>query len=107
MSGERIVDKPVHKLVEDSRPVAKFKRTDTTPSVRNVRAWEAINTGAITVTDFREGSDGQTIIVKGDGFTTVAHNANIKTSTGANKLLAVDRAYMFVQFSGVWIEIAP
>lgn len=107
MSDERIVNKPVHKLVEDTRPIGKLKRTDTTPSIRNIRGWQAINTGAITVTDFVDGSDGQTIVIKGDGFTTVTHGTNIKTTTAANKLLLANRAYMFVQFSGVWIEVGP
>lgn len=85
-------------------PVDKFKPTDTTPSVLNCCNWITTNIGAITVTKFDDGADGQTIRVLGDGFTTVANNANIKTNTGANKLLLANKVYRFTYFNSVWIE---
>lgn len=85
-------------------PVDKFKPTDTTPSVLNCLNWICKNTGAITVTNFDDGAEGQSIKVLGDGFTTVANNAFIKTNTGANKLLVANKVYRFTLFAGVWIE---
>lgn len=85
-------------------PVDKFKPGDLTPSVLNCLNWICVNAGAITVTNFDDGADGQRIHILGDGFTTIANNAFIKTNTGANKLLAVNKVYRFTLFSGIWIE---
>ena len=82
----------------------KFIATDTTPSVKNHRKWIANNAGATTVTQFDDGQNGQEIKILGDGFTTVANNANIKTNTAANKLLAANKVYTFVKFGTLWVE---
>jgi|SRR6267378_1132088 len=84
----------------------KFIPTDTTPSVKNLETWIANNTGAITVTDFDDAANEQRIKILGDGFTTIANNANIKTNTGANKLLAVNKIYVFTNINGIWYEDA-
>jgi hypothetical protein len=76
------------------------------PSVLNVERWKAANTGAINVTDFIDGQEGQEIKILGDGFTTVNHNVNIKTNTGANKLLAANKVYTFTRFGTLWVENA-
>lgn len=87
-------------------PVDKFKPTDTTPSVLNCNLWICQNIGAVTVTNFLNGADGQRIHILGEGFTTIANNANIKTNTGANKLLAANKVYRFTYFNNIWIEDA-
>ena len=80
-----------------------FIAGDTTPSVENIEVWKTAGT-VVTVTDFDNGATTQVIFVLGDGDTTISHNANIKTNTGANKLLAADRLYIFVHIEGVWYE---
>lgn len=76
----------------------------TTPNVLNRERIKFQNTGAVTVTNFLDGQEGQEITIKGDGFTTITHGSLIKTSTGANKLLSATKVYRFVRFGGVWIE---
>lgn len=104
--SEHVVETPASPLVLDKAFIRRLKKSDTTPSVLNTEACVCQNTGAVTVTDFSEGATGQHLYMRGDGFTTVANNANIKTNTGANKLLVVDKFYHFVNFSGVWVEQA-
>lgn len=84
----------------------KFEATDTTPSVLNNKHWIANNTGAVTVTQFDDGAEAQEIAILGEGQTTVANNANIKTNTGANKLLAANKVYRFTRFNSIWVEDA-
>jgi len=87
-------------------PVLNAPLSNTTPSVLNVERVKFANTGAVTVTDFLYGQEGQNILVLGDGFTTIQHGALIKTNTAANKLLAVNAVYSFTRISSVWIENA-
>lgn len=82
--------------------VGTLTKNDVTPSVKNVRVWKGSGT-VVTITDFDDASDGFLAIL-GDGTTTISHNANIKTNTGANKLLAVDRLYIFAHISGIFYE---
>lgn len=80
-----------------------FGSADTTPSVANANFW--IASGAVvTITDFDDAATTQILFLKGDGTTTISHNANIKTNTGANKLLSADRLYIFAHINGVWYE---
>lgn len=85
------------------RPV-KFIKLDTTPSVQDNEYFECQNTLATTVTQFDNGQDGQRLHILGEGFTTVANNANINTNTAANKLLAANKVYRFTNFNRIWIE---
>lgn len=78
----------------------------TTPSVSNTTHLTARAVAPITVTNFLKGSDWQELSILGDGFTTIAHNANIKTSTGIAKLLAANLVYHFTRFNNVWYEDA-
>lgn len=89
-----------------TKQAQKFTAGDTTPKVLNNENWICNNTGAITVTNFDNGATCQVIKLLGDGFTTVANNAAIKTNTGANKLLAVNKIYTFHFINGVWYENA-
>lgn len=84
------------------KPVASAGLTLTVINVLNVERIKFANTGAVTVTNFTDGQNGQEIILLGDGNTTVQHNTHIKTSTAANVLLAANRIYQFVQFDQVW-----
>lgn len=78
-----------------------------TPSVANRTVM--IGSGhVVTVTNFLNGTDGQPLTIIGDGTTTVSNNANISTSTGANKLLAANKAYRFTYLVSTahWYEDA-
>jgi hypothetical protein len=97
---------PVRFNIPPTQSSQRFVAADTTPSVLNHEYWIANNIGAVTVTNFDDGSDCHELRVLGDGFTTVANNANIKTNTGANKLLAANKVYRFTNFNGVWYEDA-
>lgn len=82
----------------------KFIAGDTTPSVLNQSFWIANNGSPLTITQFEDGAQCQRIYILGDGNTTIANNSSIKTNTGANKLLAVDKIYTFTSINGVWYE---
>jgi hypothetical protein len=80
--------------------------SDLTPSVLNCLLHNFSNVGATTVTNFTNGTEGQTIRIKGDGFTTIKNNTTIKTNTAADKLLAANTIYTLTLISGVWYEDA-
>lgn len=82
--------------------VSKLDAT-TTPSVKNVRRFTTSDT-VVTITNFDDGAEGQTIMIVGDGKLTVTHGTNIFTNTGANKLLAVNRIYTFTLINNLWYE---
>lgn len=105
VTSEKVVEAPQTHLSLDRAFVRRLTKTDTTPSVRNTELCLTQNTGAVTVTDFLDGAEGQHLYILGDGHTTVADNTKIFTNTGANKLLAADLFYHFIRFNGVWVEI--
>jgi hypothetical protein len=90
-----------------ANPVQTVQNTATTASVLNITRLKFTNTVATTVTNFLSGQDGQNILVLGDGFTTIANNSNIQTTTGANKLLTANRVYSFTFFGTKWYEASP
>ena len=83
-----------------------LKPGSATPSVKHLEVMIAANTAPLTITNFPDGQDGQTIRIFGEGQTTVANNANIVTNTGANKLLAANKFYRFTLHNKVWYEDA-
>lgn len=80
--------------------------TSVTPNVANISFVLAGAIAPITITNLLKGSDFQSLGILGDGFTTMANNANIKTNTGANKLLAANKVYRFTHIDNVWYEDA-
>ena len=104
--GEVIFEGPITFVVLPRQKTGTFAAADATPSVLNIEKWMAGNTGANNITFFDDGLDGQTIRVLGDGFTTVVNSATLVTNTGANKLLAANKVYVFTYLSGVWYEDA-
>lgn len=91
--------------VEGGPPKA-FTDADTTPSVDGYATWRVNNTGATTVTDFDDGVGGQIIsLIPQNANTTVSHNANIKTLSGANTVLRSLKFYQFQLWNGVWYEL--
>lgn len=77
----------------------------TTPDVDGRTTFKGSGVVA-TITNFIKGINGQRIHIRGDGTTTVAHNATVKTSTGANKLLASNLMYHFTLIDNIWYEDA-
>jgi hypothetical protein len=89
-------------------PVEKFSssKVTITPNVNNIDVLIPSSGGALTVTNFLNGAKNQQIRILGDGFCTISNNANIKTNTGANKLLAANKVYRFSLINSVWYEDA-
>ena len=103
---EVVFDGPSEFIKLPTKRLNKFTAGDTTPTVKDSEHLKTQNVGAVTVTQFDDGQEQQRLHILGDGFTTVANNANIKTNTGANKLLAANKVYRFTNFEKVWIEDA-
>jgi hypothetical protein len=74
-----------------------------TPSVANCEFWICSN-GAITITNFLDGQICQRLFILGNSLTTISNNTNIKTNTGANKLLLTNKVYRFTLFNLIWVE---
>lgn len=97
--------------IEQSQDFTKMPRqyvsvlVGTTPSVMDVGVLKA-GGAALTVTDFKDGQEGQVIHLLGDGLTTVAHNSFIATNTAADKLLAANAIYTFTRLMNKWYEDA-
>src|SRR5215203_4784036 len=110
VTSEQVIESATTFNVLPRQLVGELKRGDETPSVLNVENWRTINSEPITITDFRDGQDGQIINIIGDGFTTVDHNTEITRSGDAAALLELGRRYTFQYFydsntkTGVWIE---
>ena len=80
--------------------------SDTTPEVYMNEYWICANTGAVSVTNFTKYTRNQRLHLLGDGNTTVVNGSTIRTNTGANKLLAANKVYVFTNFNNVWYEDA-
>jgi hypothetical protein len=87
--------------------VGRLIKSDITPSVRNIKRLVAGGV-AVTITNFKEGQDGQTIEILGDGVTIVATTVHIeRTTSGA---LTANRLYRFTYYVdpitkiGKWYE---
>ena len=78
-------------------------KAEVTPSVKDCEFYTASGS-VVTVTNFIGGAAGQRLHIRGDGTTTISHNTNIKTNTGANKLLLANKVYRFTYFEPTWIE---
>lgn len=83
------------------RNIDKAPVGNTIIRVGNIEHITTHNTGAVTVTDFSYGADGQEIVLLGDGNTTVQENLNIVTNVG-DLLLEVGKVYRFVNFQNIW-----
>lgn len=80
-------------------------KTQPTPRVSNIQV--LIPMGAVnTITDFIGGADNQMLRILGDGVVIIANNFRIKTNTGANKTLLVNKVYTFHCINNVWYESA-
>ena len=102
IKGETSVEGSVSPVVLPKDFVARLRKGNVTPSVRNLTRLFAGGV-AVTVTDFKEGQDGQSIEILGDGVTNVANNTKIvRASTG---VLDLNRVYKFTRFGNKWYEL--
>ncbi len=62
-------------------------------------------TAARTWGSFINAAPGQRIVIKGDGLTTIPHNATFKNQSGANLLLAASTAYVYELIDSVWYQV--
>jgi hypothetical protein len=76
------------------------------PSVLNVTKIELRNSSPTLVTNFRNGQEGQTIFLIGDGNSTLEHGTNIFTNSSGNKLLLAGSIYIFTLVEAKWREAA-
>lgn len=106
IADEVLFKGPVQFSELPQQPISSLVLASTTPSVLNNTRLKAINSGAISITNFLDGQEGQEIKILGDGNTTVVHGSFIKTNTAVNKLLAANKVYTFSLWSAVWIENA-
>jgi hypothetical protein len=90
-------------VVEPTIFVAVLPLNDATPSVLSLSRFKGNGT-VNTITNFKHGQDGQSIKIRGDGTTTIANNSNIKTATGSNTLLELDKVYEFTYYNNKWTE---
>lgn len=83
------------------------KTSETTPDVSNRTILTVNNSGAKSITDFKNGQSGQTIrLLALDNNTTIVNGTSIKTNTGADKLLSPNKVYRFTYYNNVWYEDA-
>ena len=89
-------------------PRVPIRPSDGSTSVDVARSSLVILQGYTTptvITQFTGGHSGREITLIGNANVTIQNNATIKTSTGANKVLAANLAYRFVHYNGVWYEL--
>lgn len=79
--------------------------TDTTPNVDNLDVLR-LSGAVVLITNFLKGYENQYLRLLGDGTSTIQNNVNIKTNTGANKLLLANRVYKFSYINKIWYEDA-
>jgi hypothetical protein len=83
-----------------------FTASDATPSVASTEDL-FVTADTTTYTDFDDSrGDGHTFKLVAAHAATVSDNANIFTSTGANKVLTVGVIYEFTSRNGAWYENA-
>jgi len=79
---------------------------DPIPAVTNYSAVRTANTGATTYTNFREGRNGQIlIIIVGDANSTIQNNSNIVTRSGSNITCTNGATYTFYFDGSKWRQI--
>ena len=76
----------------------------TTPTVLNSTTLKLTSTSAVSVSNFLYGTNRQSLVVLGDGNSTITNGTNIFTNTGADKLMASNRTYIFHLFDNKWYE---
>jgi len=105
ITREQTIEAPQTKLALDKQFVKRFALGEQNPSVLNLEKFIAANIAPTNILNFRDGQNGQSITILGDGQTTVVYGVNtIITNTGVDKLLAANKVYRFTRFNSVWVE---
>jgi hypothetical protein len=110
VQGNNVADVTIaDEINNDGNPyrpnAATFATTDATPDISTHQVWQTADTTTYTDFDGARG-DGHTFKLLANHAATVSDNANINTSTGANKVLTVNVIYEFTSIGGVWYETA-
>lgn len=84
--------------------ISQFPDALATPKVDNCEIWKSPS-APLAITDFLNGADGQDLFILGNGNLTITHGTQIKTSTGANKVLAANKIYHYKRIDHVWYEV--
>ncbi|RKN85701.1 hypothetical protein D7M11_07715 [Paenibacillus ginsengarvi] len=94
-----------------SGPQASFKQQvvassgTATPDVTGLSVLRFNNSEAKTIAGFLNGVNGQTLdLITANSYTSISHNAAIKTNELATKALVPDKLYRFKCISGIWYE---
>lgn len=94
-------------LVLAFQGVGTLAAGDTKPSVSGRRLWKTANTGATTITELRDGTSGQEIVLWfTDANTTLQHGANLKLVGGVNYTGAAGKTLLLATADGTeWREV--
>ena len=76
------------------------------PNVSNRKVFICSYSAPTTITNFTGAINNKTIRILGDGNATVKNGTNIFTNTGADKLLEVNKIYVFTMINNLWYEDA-
>jgi hypothetical protein len=87
-------------------PLFIFTTGTATPNVGGKNRLQAANTSAITITNFNGGVNGQSLMILGDGYTTLQQNSTIANTGGSNTLLASGSWYHYIKINGVWTQFS-
>lgn len=88
----------------DGPPIPLTAGTST-PAVAGLTSVIASNTSDVTVSNFTKGVNGQRILIRGDGKTTLQHGATIQNTSGADLLLSPNTWYRYIRVAGVWAQL--
>lgn len=83
-----------------------YTSADTTPSVYGINRLSIANAGAVSITQFDDGEDGQVIALNfEDANTTVVDSASIQLSGSANFTSAANKTLVLMKYSTIWQQI--
>lgn len=103
VQNEQVIEAPQTKLSLDKKFVLVTSSADI--DVTNIEFIRC--TGSASISALRNGQPGQVLKILGNGTTTLAHGARIKTSSGVNLILEADKVYTLTMFDNdIWYEDA-
>ena len=79
---------------------------DTTPSVRNRNQLHIVNSGAVTISNFDDGEEGQIIHLTFADANTTVDRTNAVLSGGVNFVSTADDSLTLLLRGSTWVEIA-
>ena len=79
---------------------------DTTPSVLNASFMDIANSGAVTISNFDDGVNGQVIVLHFQDANTTINRANAYLSGGVNFVSSANDTLTLIRVANVWTEVA-